>query len=48
MKRTLLILVLIILGMTAGAQQRLVYQSYMLGSDSGDTTFREVNRYKTN
>ena len=46
MKRTLLILVLIILGMTAGAQQRLVYQSYMLGSDSGDTTFREVNRYK--
>ncbi len=46
MKRTLLILVLIILGITAGAQQRLVYQSYMLGSDSGDTTFREVNRYK--
>ena len=28
------------------AQQRLVYQSYMLGSDSGDTTFREVARYK--
>ena len=46
MKRTLLILTLIILGMTAGAQQRLVYQSYMLGSDSGDTTFREVKRYK--
>ena len=46
MKRTLLILTFIILGMTAGAQQRLVYQSYMLGSDSGDTTFREVKRYK--
>ena len=46
MKRTLLLLTLIILGMTVGAQQRLVYQSYMLGSDSGDTTFREVKRYK--
>ena len=46
MKRTLLILALIFLAMTAGAQQRLVYQSYMLGSDSGDTTFREVVRYK--
>ena len=46
MKRTLLILALIFLAMTAGAQQRLVYQSYMLGSDSRDTTFREVVRYK--
>lgn len=46
MKRILLILGFIILEMTAGAQQRLVYQSYMLGSDSGDTTFREVKRYK--
>lgn len=46
MKRTLLILVLIFATMTASAQQRLVYQSYMLGSDSGDTTFREVLRYK--
>ena len=46
MKRTLLISTLITLGMTAVAQQRLVYQSYMLGSDSGDTTFREVKRYK--
>ena len=46
MKRTLLILALIFAAMTAGAQQRLVYQSYMLGSDSGDTTFREVKRYK--
>ncbi len=31
---------------TVSAQQRLVYQSYMLGSDSGDTSFREVLRYK--
>ena len=46
MKRTLLISVLIFATMTALAQQRLVYQSYMLGSDSGDTTFREVLRYK--
>lgn len=46
MKRTLLILVLIFATMTASAQQRLVYQSYMLGSDSGDTTFREVLRNK--
>lgn len=46
MKRTLLILVLIFAAMTASAQQRLVYQSYMLGSESGDTTFREVLRYK--
>ena len=46
MKRTLLILVLIFATMMASAQQRLVYQSYMLGSDSGDTTFREVLRYK--
>ena len=46
MKRTLLISVLIFATMMASAQQRLVYQSYMLGSDSGDTTFREVLRYK--
>ncbi|MBO2523592.1 MAG: peptide-N-glycosidase [Bacteroidetes bacterium] len=46
MKRILLILVLIFATMMASAQQRLVYQSYMLGSDSGDTTFREVLRYK--
>ena len=45
MKRTLLILALFV-SMTMSAQQRLVYQSYMLGSDSGDTTFREVLRYK--
>lgn len=45
MKRTLLIL-MFIASITASAQQRLVYQSYMLGSDSGDTTFREVMRYK--
>lgn len=45
MKRTLLILALFAV-MTAGAQQRLVYQSYMLGSDRGDTTFREVLRFK--
>ena len=46
MKRTLLILALVFVAMTSSAQQRLVYQSYMLGSDSGDTTFREVKRYK--
>ena len=46
MKRTLLILSLFA-SIIASAQQRLVYQSYMLGSDSGDTTFREVLRYKT-
>ena len=45
MKRTLLILAVFAF-MSASAQQRLVYQSYMLGSDSGDTTFREVLRYK--
>lgn len=45
MKHALLIVVLLA-SMTASAQQRLVYQSYMLGSDSGDTTFREVLRYK--
>ena len=45
MKRTLLILALFA-SMMVSAQQRLVYQSYMLGSDSGDTTFREVLRYK--
>ena len=46
MKRTLLILALVFAAITVSAQQRLVYQSYMLGSDSGDTTFREVLRYK--
>lgn len=45
MKHTLLILALFV-SMAVSAQQRLVYQSYMLGSDSGDTTFREVLRYK--
>lgn len=46
MKRTLLVLGLIFAMITASAQQRLVYQSYMLGSDSGDTTYREVLRFK--
>lgn len=45
MKHILLILA-IFASMIVSAQQRLVYQSYMLGSDSGDTTFREVLRYK--
>lgn len=45
MKHILLILALFA-SMIASAQQRLVYQSYMLGSDSGDTTFREVLRFK--
>ena len=46
MKRTLILFAIICLAMTDMAQQRLVYQSYMLGSDSGDTTFREVRRVK--
>ena len=46
MKRTLLILAIVFATISALAQQHLVYQSYMLGSDSGDTTFREVKRYK--
>lgn len=45
MKHILLILA-IFASMMVSAQQRLVYQSYMLGSNSGDTTFREVLRYK--
>ena len=46
MKRTLTLLGVFFAVMTMSAQQRLVYQSYMLGSDSGDTTFREVQRFK--
>jgi hypothetical protein len=46
MKRTLILLGVIFAVMTVAAQQRLVYQSYMLGSDSGDTTFRDVQRFK--
>ena len=46
MKRTLLILGFVISTISLSAQQRLVYQSYMLGSDSGDTTFHEIRRYK--
>ena len=46
MKRTLFILAFIFAAMTAEAQQRLVYQSYVLGSDSGDTTIREIQRFK--
>jgi len=45
MKRIFFVLAFFV-AMTASAQQRLVYQSYMLASDSGDTTFREVLRYK--
>ena len=44
--KKILLFVLVFVSMTAVAQQRIVYQSYMLGSDSGDTTFREVLRYK--
>ena len=46
MKRTLFIITFLFATIIASAQQRLVYQSYMLGSDSGDTTFREVQRFK--
>lgn len=31
--------------LTAGAQQRLTYQIYSLGSNNGDTTFVELQRY---
>ena len=46
MKRLLILFGVFFITLTALSQQRLVYQSYMLGSDSGDTTFREVLRYK--
>ena len=46
MKRVILFLGVILTAITSFSQQHLVYQSYALGSDSGDTTFREVIRYK--
>ena len=42
----LVLVFIFVMVFVSNAQQRLVYQSYMLGSDSGDTTFREVKRYK--
>lgn len=46
MKRVILLIGVIFASFSVVAQQRLVYQSFILGSDSGDTTFREVLRYK--
>ncbi|MGN0033329.1 MAG: peptide-N-glycosidase F-related protein [Candidatus Limimorpha sp.] len=46
MKYTLLFFTLFFAAFSALAQQKLVYQSYFLGSDSGDTTFRMVERFK--
>ena len=42
----LVLVFIFVMVFVSNAQQCLVYQSYMLGSDSGDTTFREVKRYK--
>lgn len=44
--RYLLLSLALLVSFMVSAQQRLTYQSYMQGSDSGDTTFREVMRYK--
>ena len=45
MKKILLLFTFITLLLLSNAQQRLVYQSYMMGSDSGDTSFIEVKRF---
>lgn len=45
MKKILLLFTFITFLLFSNAQQRLVYQSYMMGSDSGDTSFIEVKRF---
>lgn len=45
MKKVLFSLFFAMFLLSATAQQRLVYQSYYLGSDSGDTAFTEVKRF---
>lgn len=45
MKKILLLFTFITFLLLSNAQQRLVYQSYMMGSDSGDTSFVEVKRF---
>ena len=45
MKYTIIFFSLFLTVFPAFAQQKLVYQSYFLGSDSGDTTFRVVERF---
>ena len=45
MKYTIIFFSLFLTVFSAFAQQKLVYQSYFLGSDSGDTTFRVVERF---
>lgn len=45
MKKILLLFTFITFLLLSNAQQRLVYQSYMMGSDSGDTSFIEVKRF---
>ena len=45
MKKILLLFTFITFLLLSNAQQRLVYQSYIMGSDSGDTSFIEVKRF---
>lgn len=45
MKKILLLFTFITFLLLSNAQQRLVYQSYMMGSDSGDTSLIEVKRF---
>ena len=44
MRKLILSLLFATFLLTANAQQRLVYQMYVLGSTDGDTTFVEVKR----
>ena len=44
MRKLILSLLFVTFLLTANAQQRLVYQMYVLGSTDGDTTFVEVKR----
>ncbi|MBR2051520.1 MAG: DUF4412 domain-containing protein, partial [Bacteroidales bacterium] len=44
MRKLILSLFFVTFLLTANAQQRLVYQMYVLGSTDGDTTFVEVKR----
>ena len=47
-KLSLLAILTFALMLNVKAQQRLTYQMYHLGSDSGDTTFTEVQRFANN
>ena len=48
MKKLLLSFAFVAFLLSANAQQRLTYQMYHQGSDSGDTTFTEVRRFANN